>query len=77
MRLWIRDDAKGGRGNRVFTPSPRDRQRPLHNPAGVSYACLPVAVVRMMEVEGACKRNEMKVSGLQVFYSRFSAGLRG
>ena len=45
---WIGDDAKRVPGNRAVSSGPQARQKPAHNhnPAGVSYACLPVAVVR-------------------------------
>lgn len=46
-KKWIVEyDAKEVRGNQVLSPSLQARQKPPHNPAGVSYACFPVAVVR-------------------------------
>lgn len=58
-------DAKEVPGNQVLWLSLQARQRPPHNPAGVSYACFPVAVVRtgqFREVEGAYMRDEVWVS---------------
>lgn len=57
-------DAKEVPGNQVLSLSLWARQKPPHNPAGVSYACFPVAVVRtgqFREVEGAYMRNEVWV----------------
>lgn len=54
---WIVDRVRCQRSpsDQVLSPSLQARQKPPHNPAGVSYACFPVAVVRtgrLGEVEG-------------------------